>query len=149
MITNYSNKVFTLKDLAKFKRKEKKMGRITKTILDTQASKTATFNGDTWQAFSAQSGVFGPEAPLKFSAMMNVIAVSGTTPSMTVKFQDSYDGVTWTDITSGAFSAATTTGVKELNAIAKRVAADYIRYVATISGTTPSFSFDLKLLLHD
>jgi hypothetical protein len=119
------------------------MGKLVRIQTDSQAARTATFNGATWGAWA------DGQVPAKISAFMDVTAVSGTTPSMTVKFQYSYDGTNFTDVTSGAFSAATVVSVKELNGIAYPGGAQYTRYVATISGTTPSFTFTLKLLLHD
>lgn len=68
-----------------------------------------------------------------------VTAASGTTPSLTVKVQDSIDGTNWNDIAT--FTAAT--GV---TAEVKRVAApigNTIRAVSTITGTTPSFTFSV------
>jgi len=118
------------------------MGKLIKIQEDSQAAKTATFNGATWGAWA------DGEVPSKISAFMDVTNV-GTAPSMTVKFQYSFDGTNFTDVTSGAFSAVSTISVVQLTGVAYPVAAQYIRYVATISGTTPSFTFTLKLLLHD
>lgn len=105
---------------------------------DIQVAKTATFNGPEWN-ISAMNQV-----PTKFHSFMNVTAVSGATPSMTVKYQYSYDKVNWVDITSGAFSAATAISVKELNGISTVGGGPWMRYVATISG---SFSFNIHLRL--
>lgn len=76
-------------------------------------------------------------------------AVSGTTPSMTVKIQESDDNSTFTDITGATFTAVTASNnsqvlrVTELNITRKR----YLRAVATISGTTPSFTTACEILL--
>jgi hypothetical protein len=93
---------------------------------------TATTNG----------GAINVQHALSLVAHLNVTAVSGTTPSMTVKFQESLDGALWIDIPSAAFTAATATGSQRLE-FATRAA--MVRAVATISGTTPSFTFDTKL----
>lgn len=69
---------------------------------------------------------------------LHVTAASGTTPSMTVKFQDSGDGTNWVDIPSGAFTAATAAGSQRL--VLNNVG-NLVRAVATITGTTPSFTF--------
>lgn len=85
------------------------------------------------------SGVFVADTS-KLVCHLNVTAVSGTSPSMTVKLQDSSDGTNWVDIPSAAFTAATATGTQRL------VVSDVgtmVRAVATITGTTPSFTFDL------
>jgi hypothetical protein len=76
-------------------------------------------------------------------AYLNVSAASGTTPSMTVKFQD---GPTKTgpfvDIPSGAFTAVTTTGTSR---VALSNVGPYIQAVETITGTTPSFTHSLTI----
>lgn len=71
---------------------------------------------------------------------LHVTAVSGTSPSMTVKFQDSGDGTNWVDIPSAAFTAATATGSQRL--VVSNVGT-LVRAVATVSGTTPSFTFSV------
>ncbi len=108
------------------------------------ATHTATING------TAQNiNTFGPIIAGKVSAFMDVTAVSGTTPSLTLKLQYSYNGTNWTDLTSGAMSAITAAGVRELNGVTWAGAAPYVRYVATISGTTPSFTFNLTIYMHE
>ena len=72
---------------------------------------------------------------------LNATAVTGTTPSMTVTLQDSPDGVTWYNIASGAFNALTAAGSQRL--VVTNVGY-FIRAIATISGTTPSFTVDLQ-----
>ncbi len=72
--------------------------------------------------------------------ILNVTAVSGTSPTLDVKFQESMDGTNWIDIPSAAFAQATATGLKRLEF---STLAPYIRAVYTIAGTTPSFTFDL------
>lgn len=77
-------------------------------------------------------------------AYLNVTTATGTTPSMTVKFQDSPDGgTTWYDVTSGAFSAATAAGSQRL--VVPNIGSK-LRAVATVSGTTPSFNFTLDVV---
>ncbi len=75
-------------------------------------------------------------------AYLNVTAASGTTPSMTVKFQDSADKTNWVDVPSGAFGAVTTTGISRL--VLTNVG-PYLRAVETITGTTPSFTHSLAV----
>lgn len=73
---------------------------------------------------------------------LTVSAASGTTPSMTVKFQDSPDKVNWTDVPSGAFTAVTTTGSSR---VALSNIGPYLQVVETITGTTPSFTHSVKV----
>lgn len=68
---------------------------------------------------------------------LNVTAVSGTTPSMTVTYQSSPDGVTYYDHTAGA--AITAAGVQMIKIPTN--SGTYGRISYAISGTTPSFTF--------
>ena len=43
-------------------------------------------------------------------AFLNITAVSGTSPTLDIKFQDSADNSTWVDVASGAFAQKTATG---------------------------------------
>lgn len=63
-------------------------------------------------------------------------SVTGTTPSYTLKLQESQDGTNWSDVPSGAFSAITAAGNAELSLAGPFD--DIIRVFATVSGTTPS-----------
>lgn len=77
-------------------------------------------------------------------AFFNVTAASGTTPTLDVKVQLSHDGTTWHD-EGTAFTqatAATTPAVKKLTNFGA-----YLRYVWTIAGTTPSFTFTIHTVL--
>src|SRR3990170_3160912 len=110
------------------------IGQFTKT-----ATETGTITGPTWNLRGFDS-LHPPSDQIggKLYAFMTVTAIAGAAPSVVGKFQYSYDDSNWTDVTSGAFSAATTTGVKELNAIAWMGAAPYLHYVSTFGGTTTS-----------
>lgn len=68
---------------------------------------------------------------------LDVTAVSGTSPSMTVTYQTSMDGgTTWFDVTAGA--AITAAGKQAIN-VSRPGAMGRISYA--ITGTTPSFTF--------
>lgn len=67
--------------------------------------------------------------------------VTGTTPSMTIKLQDSGDGTNWVDIPSATFTAVTADGSQRL---VVNTVGSCVRAVATITGTTPSFTVDLS-----
>lgn len=68
---------------------------------------------------------------------LNVTAVSGTTPSMTVTYQSSHDNTTFFDNTAGT---AITVAGKQLIKITSG-AGNWGRLSYAISGTTPSFTF--------
>lgn len=85
-----------------------------------------------------------PGQPSRIALVVNVTAVSGTTPSMTLTVQWSSDGTAWSDTeTPEGFVAITATKnvVKEFTAKAA-----FYRLVWTISGTTPSFTFNVSEL---
>ncbi|MGH9167376.1 MAG: hypothetical protein ACRD02_06040 [Acidimicrobiia bacterium] len=72
-----------------------------------------------------------------FNLLLDVTAASGTTPTLDITIQGSDDGTNWYAL--GTF--AQKTGVS-----AERKAfpgARYVRYVSTIGGTTPSFTFSI------
>lgn len=73
-------------------------------------------------------------------AHLHITAVSGTTPSMTVKFSDATtSGGVYTDIASGAFPAKTAIGGSRL--VIPGTIRQFVKCTWTITGTTPSFTF--------
>lgn len=68
--------------------------------------------------------------------------VSGTSPTLDVKIQDSPDGTTWTDVTGATFTQLTAAGMQKLNLDFNSLQKN-VRGVATIGGTSPSFTFGL------
>lgn len=74
-------------------------------------------------------------------ALIQVTAVTGTTPSLTPKLQVSLDGATWFDATTGA--AITTAGAQRLQCL---TLAAYARVAYTVSGTTPNFTATINVL---
>jgi hypothetical protein len=76
-------------------------------------------------------------------AYLNITAASGTTPTLVVKFQDSPNGVdSWVDVATGAFSSQNATGT---NSLVLSNVGPFLRAVQTVGGTTPSFTYDLKV----
>ena len=97
------------------------------------AARTATVNGSAADILDYESFA---------AAILQSAAGTGTTPTLDVKLQDSADGSTgWADIAGAAFAqvgnAAASAQVLKFNASAVR---RYIRAVATVGGTTPSFT---------
>jgi hypothetical protein len=98
-------------------------------VIQASAAKTATF----------QTPAFDEGNMDTVNVLINVTAVSGTSPSMTVNVEWSHDGLTWfKGDPADAFTAITATG-----AVCKQFATKglYARLNCTISGTTPSFTF--------
>lgn len=93
-------------------------------------SAARTTSGD-----GAAVGGFGDAETLR--AQLDVTAVSGVTPSLTVKLQDSLDGVNWNDL--GPFAAKTAVGREVIDIATPH--GSLLRATWTITGTTPSFTF--------
>jgi hypothetical protein len=87
---------------------------------------------------SGNSGVitgYGPAVSLR--VQLNVTAASGTTPTLNVIVEDTFDGTTFNQI--GAFAQKTTVSREVINITTPFT--DRIRVTWTIAGTTPSFTF--------
>jgi hypothetical protein len=78
---------------------------------------------------------------MQLHGRLDVTAITGTTPTLTVKFQDSDDGSAWADLVQLPQITAVTSDLK----FALRTKKRYLRYVMTIGGTTPSVSMTLRL----
>ena len=78
-----------------------------------------------------------PAGHHELSVYLDVTVVSGTTPSMTVTYQSSPDGVTFYDRTAGA---AITAAGKQLITVPANIGR-FGRISYAVSGTTPSFTF--------
>ncbi len=74
------------------------------------------------------------------NVLLDVTAVSGTTPSLTVTLETSADGTSW--FTHTAFTAKTAAGK---DALKLANLGSYVRVSYAISGTTPSFTFSVVL----
>lgn len=91
---------------------------------------------------TGQSAAYEPDNKATLRAVLVITAASGTTPSITITMQTSYDaGVTdsWRTVGS-AFPAQTTTGTvrQTFSGVDRYVRASYV-----VSGTTPSFTLGL------
>jgi hypothetical protein len=72
--------------------------------------------------------------------IVDVGAVSGTTPTLDLKLQESdTSGGSYTDIAGATAAQMTATGVAEINYNANQ-AKRWIRVAGTITGTSPSFA---------
>lgn len=100
------------------------------TVVTALASAARTATG------TVDLGAF-PSDGDELNVYLNVTAASGTSPSMTVMYQCSPDGVTYYDHTAGA---AITAATSQLIKVATNTGT-YGRISYAISGTTPSFTF--------
>jgi hypothetical protein len=70
-------------------------------------------------------------------AIQQIGAVSGTSPTLAGKIQESADGTTWSDIAGATFTTVST--ADNVQAITFDRTLRYVRYVGTVGGTSPSF----------
>jgi hypothetical protein len=77
-------------------------------------------------------------------AIQQVGTVSGTTPTLAGKIQESADGSTgWADISGATFSAVS--AADNIQAIGFDRSQRFVRYIGTIGGTTPSFTIGVLI----
>ena len=108
----------------------------TKSGASVAAAITATGNGSAVDLRAANTVL----------AILEVVAVSGTTPNLAMKLQSSPDSTTWADIAGGAFTAVTAAGRQVLGVPTGAATTQYIRGSYTITGTSPSFTVALELV---
>lgn len=73
-------------------------------------------------------------------AILESAAGTGTTPTLDVKVQDSADDTAFADVSGLTFTQVTTAASLQTLRIDSRAVRRYIRLVATIGGSTPSFN---------
>jgi hypothetical protein len=76
-------------------------------------------------------------------AVQVIGAVSGTTPVLTGKIQESVDGTTWTEVSGATFTAVTTSN--RLEVIMFDRTKRYLRHARTVLGTSPTFVLNVLL----
>lgn len=112
---------------------------ITRQVVTVRASAAATATG--------QTAGFPTGYQERVCIFVDITAVSGTTPSMTVNVEWSNDNANWFQAdTADSFTAATAAQKKVKEFVAKGL---YARLNFTISGTTPSFTFAATALIGD
>lgn len=95
----------------------------------TPRTATTTVTGSAVDLLSADGRCF---------AVQQVGTVTGTSPTLAGKIQESADGSTnWADISGATFTTVSTTD--NVQAISFDRTLRYVRYVGTIGGTSPSF----------
>lgn len=91
------------------------------------------------QTASGQTAAIVCERGLDLNILVNVTAVSGTSPSCTFSIEWSPDGVTFGQGDPADVFTAITAGAVKAKQFAVKM--PFFRLVWTISGTTPSFTF--------
>lgn len=93
------------------------------------AAKTASFDS---------TGVDCREMENQMVCIAHVGTVSGTTPTLDGKVQESSDDSTYTDVSGATFTQVTASN--NLQIVQFQRTKRYVRYAGTIAGTTPSFT---------
>jgi hypothetical protein len=95
---------------------------------------------------SGNSTAIGPLDPFRsVVALLNVTAVSGTTPSMTATLEGSVDGTVFFTLATGI---ALTAVNKQVLTMVDTAVPPYLRVAWAITGTTPSFTFTVDLTIY-
>ncbi len=102
-------------------------------VLLPAAARTAAATGD-----AQELGTRATQA----AVYLDITAVSGTSPSLTVTIQDSLDGVRWVNHTAFAAQTVVGTVVLRLDKLGR-----FVRAVSTQSGTTPSFTYSVQAVV--
>jgi hypothetical protein len=76
-------------------------------------------------------------------AVQVIGTVSGTSPSLAGKIQESADNSTWTDVTNATFTAVTASN--SVQTISFERTKRYLRHSRTVSGTSPSFALGVLI----
>lgn len=99
------------------------------------AARTSTVTGSSQDMIAGDGQV---------AAIQTVGAVSGTSPTLDGKIQESSDGSTWTDVSGATFTQVTAS--TSLQVITFQRSKQYLRYVGTIAGTSPSFTMAVTFI---
>ncbi|MGA2332308.1 MAG: hypothetical protein ABSG75_11165 [Syntrophales bacterium] len=108
---------------------------------NSEVSCLELFRSDNRTATGNGSGVdtLGYEGKLKIT--LDIGTVTGTTPTLDVKIQDSADNSTFADLSPAvAFAQQNAAGINHLG-LDIRTVRRYVRAVATLGGTSPNFNF--------
>ena len=76
--------------------------------------------------------------------LLDAGAGTGTTPTLDIKLQDSPDNVTFTDIAGKSFTQVTAAASRQQMVLNTDACARYVRAVATLGGSTPSFPVSVQ-----
>ncbi|SRR5579884_1577416 len=108
---------------------------------------TLFFNSQTLTANTNSSGIRVGEGAEVHVELAVTGTVSGTSPTLDVKLQDSADGSSFAD-TGVAFTQITATGARQQREFKARKGRGYLRLAATVGGTSPSFGGTTARLGH-
>ncbi|HKB05012.1 MAG TPA: hypothetical protein VKD90_22505 [Gemmataceae bacterium] len=89
------------------------------------------------------SGIDMIDADGRCFAVQAIGSVTGTTPSLAGKIQESADNSTWTDVTGAAFTSVT--AANNLQTIVFDRTKRYLRHARTVGGTSPAFGLSVLI----
>ncbi len=95
----------------------------------TPAARTSSGNG---------TGIDLADTGPELYAILENGTTSGTSPTLDVKIQESDDNSTFSDISGATFTQLTAAGAERI--LVRNRTKRYVRAVATIGGTSPSFA---------
>jgi hypothetical protein len=98
------------------------------------STRTANTNGPTVDLLAGDGSCF---------AVQQVGTVSGTSPSLAGRIEQSADGTSWSAISGATFAAVTESD--DLQVIRFTRTARYVRWAADITGTSPSFTLGVLI----
>jgi hypothetical protein len=94
---------------------------------------------------TASSGAIAPQGTAAYViGLVQVTAITGTSPTLVVKLQESSDNSTWSDITGATTASITAAGSAVFFG---KPAKGYVQAVATIGGTTPAVTANIAALV--
>jgi hypothetical protein len=100
----------------------------------TPTAKTSTVTGTGLDFITGDGRCF---------AIQNVGTVSGTSPTLNGRIQESADNSTWSDVSGATFTQVTASTSLQIITFDRTLR--YLRYVGTIAGTSPSFDLDVLI----
>jgi hypothetical protein len=89
------------------------------------------------------SGIDMIDADGRCFAVQVVGTVTGTTPSLAGKIQESSDNATWTDVPNATFASVTASN--NVQTIVFDRTKRYLRHARTVGGTGPTFSLGVLI----
>lgn len=97
------------------------------------------------RAITGDSGWIAVGAAKELIAQLDANAGTGTTPTLDVKFQTSFDGTNATavDVPTGAFTQIAGAASMQIKSITQFHR--FVKVVWTVTGTTPSFTFGVYI----
>lgn len=105
-----------------------------------------TFHNAIAETVSGQSGAIATFNAEAVGLYIDVSAVSGGTPTLDLKIQDSTDGINWYDVPNLASTQISTVSTQVVRPTIGQKLGRKMRLVWTLGGSTPSFTFTAEFV---